>query len=475
MVVASAAPLTSRAPKAIAYLMVALGAAKPHESTPAGSTARTAAAPSTAGPPARSRPRSRWGRSAGLPGGRSPLVLLGLLCLAAVIGWWTWRALHDPFARDTGLAWDAGRLAWATGHPERLSTWNGMTFLAATMAILGRLVSRHQAGYAVTAVNLACAVGLATVVLRALRRRLPGAWWWVVALALVSFGPLMSTVWWKQFNLVALTLAAGGFELARRERRAAAAFAIALSVSIKPLIFLLPVFMLIRRETRRIGVSALVWVVVLDVAGQALMALRAGNLAALDPTIGPRNLIHKTSAAGNVFLCHPLNFSPTSIFCRLNGGFQHWTLQRVAVLMFVGLLAVWVIQALRNRSPLSWEVFAFAGPLSVMLSALAWPHYQIMLAPLFILLVVRLAEDGRPGEWIGLVVAFALASVIWAPFGNLLDGIRNLPEHQQTTTFLEQYAQLAQYVLILTALVWYGRHEAFPSPLGTKPGPRQPH
>jgi hypothetical protein len=310
----------------------------------------------------------------------------------------------------------------------------------------------------VTVLNVAVALGLFTIVLAALRRRLPAGWWWVAAFALVSFGPLMSTVWWKQFNVFALALAAAGFELARRGRRGAAAFTIAVSVSIKPLVFLLPLVMLARRDTRRVGATAILWIVLLDVAAQAFFALRAGDLATLDPTIGPRNLIHKTSAAGNLFLCFGTNFSPTSLVCRLNGGFVHWTLQRVLVLILIGLLATWVAQSLRGRSALSWDWFAFICPFSVMLSALSWPHYQIVLAPLFLLLFVRLTEDGAFGEWLGLVIAFVMASLIWAPFGNIVDGLTNRPENVNTTNFLQVYAQFAQYVLILTGTLWYARH-----------------
>jgi hypothetical protein len=234
--------------------------------------------------------------------------------------------------------------------------------------------------------------------------------------------------------------------------------AIALSVSIKPLVFLLPLVMVARRDTRRVGVIAILWIVVLDVAAQAFLALRAGNFATLDPTIGPRNLIHKTSSAGNPFLCMAVNFSPTSLLCRLHGGFVNWNLQRILVLILIALLAAWVAQSLRGRSALSWDWFAFICPFSVMLGALSWPHYQITLAPLFLLVLVRLTEDGSPGEWLGLAIAFVLASLIWAPFGNIVDALRGRPENLQTTSFLEVYAQFAQYVLILTGAFWYARH-----------------
>jgi Glycosyltransferase family 87 len=384
--------------------------------------------------------------------------LLGLLCLAAIVVWWTRRALHDPRPFDTGLAWDAGRLGWATGHPERLVTWNGMPFLAAGMAIVGRVLSRRHTGDLVTVVNLLIVTGGSTVLMRSLRPRLPVGWWWVLAFALVSFGPLMSTVWWKQFNIMALALAAGGVELIRRDRRSLGAFAIALSVSIKPLVFLLPLFMLVPLRTRRAAIEAIVWIVVLDVLAQALFAVRAGDLATLDPTIGPRNLVHKTSAAGNVFLCTGLNFSPTSLLCRLNGGFVHWTLQRVFVWGLIVLLGLWVAQVLRSRAALSWDSFAFVCAFSIMLSPLSWAHYQVMLLPLFVLTLVRLTEDGSLAGWVGLTVAFVLASLMWAPYGNLIDGLRGVPENPRTTSFLEVYGQLAQYVLVLTAALWYAQH-----------------
>jgi hypothetical protein len=47
-----------------------------------------------------------------------------------------------------------------------------------------------------------------------------------------------------------------------------------------------------------------------------------------------------------------------------------------------------------------------------MLSPLEWSHYQVMLAPLFVLLLVRFTQDGAElDEWAGLAVAFVLASL----------------------------------------------------------------
>jgi hypothetical protein len=263
-------------------------------------------------------------------------------------------------------------------------------------------------------------------------------------------------VWWKQFNIVVLSLALGGFELARRGRTGWAALALGLSVSIKPLVFLLPLVLLVPRESRRLGALSIAWIVALDLAAQLFLGLRAHDLGQANPLLGLQNLINRTSAAGNIFLCAPLNFSPTSLFCRLNGGFQHWTLQHIAVIGLVALLGAWVFSALRGRRALSWEVFAFTCPLSVMLSGLAWTHYQIMLAPLFLLLLVRFTSDGADvGAWAGLAVAFLLASLMWEPYGTVVTQLLGVSENVFKPGFLEEYAQFAQYVLVITGVIWY--------------------
>lgn len=394
---------------------------------------------------------------------RSGLDLVGYAALAALVAWWTWRAWHDPLTLDTGLAYHAGTLAWATGHPERLPSWDGMPFLVATMAVVGRVLSERSSTDLDILLNTAAAVTAATIFLVRARRLLAPGWWWAAAFALLSFGPLMSSVWWKQFNLIALGLAVGGFDLARRRRPAAAALAIGLSISIKPLVFLLPLAMLARRDTRRVAAGAIAWVIGLDLAAQALLALRAHSLAVFNPLTGARNLIDKTSSAGNIFLCHPINFAPTQLLCRLDGGFQHWTLLRLAAVALVALLGLWVIDALRGRHALSWEVLAFTCPLSVMLSALAWTHYQIMLAPLFLLLLFRFSREGAsPGAWAGLAAAYVLASLMWEPYGTIVSAIRGVPETTLHISLTEVLAQFAQYVVVVTGVIWYARRRAVP-------------
>jgi hypothetical protein len=346
----------------------------------------------------------------------------GYILVVAIVGLWTWRALHDHDPYDTGLAWQAGRLGWATGHPEHLGTWNGAPLLAAAMAILSRLWSAEHTADIVTIVSLGLTIAAVVMTMGRLRDAMRPLLWWVATLGLVSYVPLMSSVWWKQFNVIALTLAAAGFALARQNRSAAGGLALGLSLSIKPMAFMVPLVMLLRRETRRAGLIAISWVIGLNVLAQALFAQRAHNLATLNPTIGLSNLLHKTTAAGNVFLCASVNFSPTA---------------------------------------------TFACPFSIMLSALSWAHYQVMLAPLFLLLFYRFTTEGaRLGEWVGLIAAFTLASLMWMPYGTLWSelGGSSSTSGDGATTFIEQYSALAQYIVVITGIVWYARHPAIDQP-----------
>jgi Glycosyltransferase family 87 len=389
---------------------------------------------------------------------RSWLPAVGYAGLLAIVAWWAWRAFHDPQTYDTGLAYGAGQVAWLTGHPEHLTSWISTPFLGAAMAVLSRVLSERGVGDLVTALNVALWGGATAVVLHRTRRLLSPAWWWIAAFGLVSFAPLMSSVWFKQFNPIVLILAAIGFELVRRERVSWGAAAIGLSISIKPLVILLPVVMLARRGTRRAGALAVAWVAGLNLAAQAFMAERAHNLATLDPLISVRNFLDKTKPS--IGVCLPLNFSPSSLLCRVSSGTQDWTIQRVVVLVAVLLLGLWVVEALRGRAAKSWEVFAFTCPLSAMLSVVAWTHYQILLAPLFVLLLFRFAREGASiSLWTGLLIAFILASLIWQPYGSVVSAIRDLfsAHPWNEPAFLEGMAQFSQYILVITGVLWYSQ------------------
>ena len=339
-----------------------------------------------------------------------------------------------------------------------------MPFLAGVMALVSRVLSVRATAIAVTALSVIAWVGAAGIMLRRIRPSVDPLWWWVTAFGLATFAPLMSTVWWKQFNVIALVLAAGGFELARRRRSGFAGAAIGLSIALKPMVILLPFALLVSRASRRAGALAIAWVVGLNVAAQALMAARAHSLATLDPFTGLRNFLNK--AKPNLFSCLPVNFSPGSLLCRQVHGIEYWTLQRIVVWIFLFLLAAWVFDSLRGRGGLSWASFAFICALSAMTSPFEWTHYQVMLAPLFVLLFFNFSREGAgPGAWAGLAVALVLASMLWEPYGTLFGTVRHIltgtreihkaiisPREER---FQEGIAQFAQYILVITGALWY--------------------
>jgi hypothetical protein len=390
---------------------------------------------------------------------------LFVAALAGIVTWWTWRALHDPQGYDFRLAYQGGQVAWATGHPEQQFTWTGTPLLAAAMALLTRAQSLRTAADSLTVVNLVLVLGATAVLMWRLRDRLSRAWWWVTALALLSFGPMMSTVWWKQFNIIVLVAAAAGIDLLRRRRPYSAAALIGLSLAIKPLMLLVPVVLLVRRETRRAGAQALVWAAGLTMAGQAFLALRAHNLGALSPISAFDNFVDKTQPGFHPrWVCMPLNFAPQSLLCRLTGT-GDWTLQHIAIWIAVALLGILIILALRGHRATSWELFAFACPLSAMLSPLAWSHYQLLLVPLFVLLLVRFTSEGASLlAWAGLAAAFALSSLMWEPYGTWIAAFATSSwAHPATVAAatrdvspIASVAQYAQYVLLATALLFYG-------------------
>jgi hypothetical protein len=209
-----------------------------------------------------------------------------------------------------------------------------------------------------------------------------------------------------------------------------------------------------------VGVLSVVWVVGLDVVAQALLATRAhDHLADLNPWIGVHNFLHKTGP--NVATCLALNYSPTSMLCRAAGTAAHWNVLRLGAVAGVALLALWIGGTVRLRRELVWEMFAFTCALSVMVSPVEWTHYQIVLAPLFLLLLVRFGSEGAtPAQWAGLLIAYALTWPVWQPYVSLTTNLQGIFSHQSfhEPTMFEGVDEFAQYVLVITGVLWYGRH-----------------
>jgi hypothetical protein len=86
----------------------------------------------------------------------------------------------------------------------------------------------------------------------------------------------------------------------------------------------------------------------------------------------------------------------------------------------------------------------------------------VMFAPMFVLLVVRFTTTKTELIfWIGLIVAYALASLMLTPYGTTIDVLQlHLPlgQHLKSHPFITNIAQYSQYVLLVTANVWYQRH-----------------
>lgn len=140
------------------------------------------------------------------------------LALAIILGIWAYVAFNDPAPLDTGLAYEGGQAARATGRPEALATWISLPFLAVVMGLVSLLVSVETAANLLTVLNLVTVLALLAGVWLALRPRLPLWAWWVSLAAAVCFAPMVSSLWWKQFNIIALALAVLGFWLIRRKR-----------------------------------------------------------------------------------------------------------------------------------------------------------------------------------------------------------------------------------------------------------------
>jgi len=389
-------------------------------------------------------------------------TVLGVLAVGAVIGLWAWRSFSDPAGYDFSQAYYSGEVAWSTGRPETWFSWTGTPLLAAAMAVTGRLWDEVSANRILTGVNIALVLSVIGVVVRRLRNTLSPLWLLIVAVGIASFGPILSTVWWKQFNIIVLFLALAGFEALRRDRFLLAGALIGFSVGLKPLVFLLPLVLLARRSTRLTGIWGVVFAVGLNIGAQGLYAIHAHAAAAFDPLSPARNFLKKSRPGSGYYLaCGHSNFSSQALLCRTFGA-KHWTLLTIVVWLALVCLAVWVVRALHGYDTASWECFAFTCVFSTMASSIDWSHYQVMLAPLIVLLVVRFSTVRTHAlYWFGLLVAFVLASLTWSPYGAITDALQlHFRSTYQTNPhpLVANIAQYSQYILIVTATLWYRRH-----------------
>lgn len=406
----------------------------------------------------------------------SNLELAALVIATGLVGLWTGIAVHDPTAFDGGIYYQVGQAAWANGHPQQLSTWYGTPTMAAIMALVSRVMTESTAIVLLSCLNGLLLLSMLTFAwfeLRARGARILGI---VTLIAGGLFAPAASTIFWKQFNIVVIALAVGSFILVRRGDHRWAGFVLALSITVKPLVILLPVALLLRRATRRTALWSIAFGISLTLLGQGFLTWRAGSLSDMNVFTSLRSFVARGDTPSNVWACHPENFSPTSTLCRLVGS-HGWTEQQITVVLFVLMLVVIAGDILRRLPGRSWYVFAFALMLSPMISPIAWSHYQVLLAPMFVVLAWELQRPGwRLSEYLTLIAAFALAELVWRPYGTLPGLVHQLlgakPQTWPEMFPVFDVSEFAQYVLFLCAVLVLSRVTSRGAPRhGTLPQP----
>jgi hypothetical protein len=392
--------------------------------------------------------------------GFRPIEILPALLAVAAYLTISNTGLHIPFTYDVGLAYQGGTVAWQTGHPESLPTWISTPFLAMVMALISQLVGERTAGTAATLINCAIFLAAAAVTWTMLRGKVTVWFWWITLLAFAVYAPIASSIFWLQFNLVALALAAAGYFFAGR-RPWAAGLLVALSIGIKPLVLLLPFALLWRSETRRGGVWSLAWGSGLLVASQVFLAARAHDWHVLSPLGQLTAYSSRFRGNSSEWVCDPENFSPQSLWCRLSG-MDYWSVKLFLIttaILVVIALAAHLTSGLPGRS---WAIFGFVCLLSPMLSPIEWSHYQVLLAPMFLVLAYAYVTAGADlVDWVALGTAFALAELSWRPVGTVPGMLRELltgkPESVSITVNVFDAAALAQFVLLGAAFLWFMR------------------
>ncbi len=389
-------------------------------------------------------------------------AIIGLMVGSATLVIWALPAIHTGPENDVGLAYTAGQVAWQTGHPESIVTWISTPFLGFLMAIVSRVLTIGETECALVVVNLTLLIGLVGTTWLALRVRVSRWLWWVTLAAACAYGPAISSIWWKQFNIVALALAVLAVWTLRRQQPTRVwpgALLLALSIAIKPVAVLVLLAFLVRRDSRRAAAGTIMWSVVIELVGLMFLAIRSHSLQMLSPLHSYKNFSNASSPFLHPWVCHPENFSPQSMLCRL-GGDSYWTAQRVAVIVAVLLLCAVSFHSVRHSSGLSWRLFAFGCALSPMISPIAWSHYQIMLAPLLVVLAFEFDQHRTPASmWASLIAGYSLVELVWRPYGTLPGAVAHFFTRHVETTQTEftvfAYSAWAQFIVVGTAIIFF--------------------
>ena len=345
---------------------------------------------------------------------------------------------------DFGLAYQAGQEAWSSGHPERLLTWTATPFFAVLIAAITRAAPLDVAASALMAVNLAVWAALLLVVWNRLLGRMPAKLWWGTLGGAAVFAPAITTVFWMQPNLIVLGLALGGVVLAGRRDRTSGLL-IGLALALKPIVILLPIALLLRSESRRATLWAIAVAAMLTGIGLGFLAWRGGDLAIANPISYVANFASK--GAGQIVACVPENYSPMALLCRF--GVPSSTVLAVAFaagVIGIGWLAVWRLRGLPSTR---WDLVAVALALSPMLGPIGWAIYQIVLAPLMLLLAYQFWAERAPiFLWLNLGLVFVMTVLVWDP----LESLARTPVIVLVVSYT--IGQFAQYFLLLLWFQW---------------------
>ncbi len=372
---------------------------------------------------------------------RAPLRRLAPLFPALVVAPF---ALSVGYTADFGLVYRGGLEAWTSGHPQRLVYWTVTPFLTVSMATITRLASEETAARVFTAANLVIWAALLMVVWGRLDGRVPARWWWGTLITAAAFAPTIATVFWLQFNLMMLVLALGGFVLIGRHD-AWAGLLIGLSIALKPILILLPLVLLIRRQSRSAGVWSIAAAGGLTIVALGFLSWRGNDLSLLNPVSYFAEFLDK--AGGPMFGCVPENYSPAALLCRL--GLPTSRAISVALAACVLVIAWLTVRRVPDESPPQWEVFAGAGLLSTMIGPIAWPSYWVCSVPLMLLLAYQFWVRQAPARlWVGLAIVYGLMDLVWDP----LESLARTPVPIVLVSYT--VGQFAQYVLLFVWLRW---------------------
>jgi hypothetical protein len=376
-----------------------------------------------------------------------PLHLLAPLVAALVL---IPFAVSIRYTADFGLAYHGGAEAWTSGHPERVFSWFSTPFLALVMAVVTRVAAERAGAFVFLGLNLLLWGGLLLAVWRRLYGRVPPAWWWGTLVAAAVFSPGISSIFWLTFNLVAFVLALSGFVLIGRHDRLAGLL-IGTSLAVKPILLLVPLALLLRRQSRSVGLWSIAAAAALSAAGLGFLAWRAGDLSAADPVAYLAAFAAK--GRGPLAACVVQNYSPVAFLCRL--GLPISPVVTLAIAAAVGSIGWLLVQRFRYAGGRGWELFAAACLLSPMLGPIEWQSYQLLFAPLMLLLAYRFWSERAPTRlWVYLVATFLLTELVWDPFESLAGA--------PVVVLVVSYSlgQFAQYLLILLWFEWLRLRQA---------------